>query len=275
MVARYIPASLVAMIVLTISQVNANGPDPPPLTGHNFDFSATWPSGVTISTLNAPATVFSAEDVALVEPTLTLLNLASTDEDKDEYERYTSFLEISYISRLEPDAIGGSFTWVKTNLTVLPSGTLNETDESLLFGITGTALTSDVRNATLHVWRQNEELMSALDDLDFTFLFQLARTWGNITDYMPKNFPRSNVDFKVRNETGAARDGVDENGALLPQYYNQSTTTSSATTTPTASPTASVTPTETPNAASSQGVLPLWPMVISGLLLLASAVSAL
>ncbi|KAI0142544.1 hypothetical protein F4776DRAFT_512233 [Hypoxylon sp. NC0597] len=247
-----------------------------PLTGHDFDFTATYPSGLKISTSDPPKNVLPANEFPYYTPEVTLTNPDSVGRN----DRYISFLEITYIVDLAIDSLDDVtywFPWIKTNLTVAENGTLSsESEESHSMSQSHIIQTSEVRNATLHVWKQTPALLdfiSGKDNENRSILAQVIRAWSNTTDKVDNNFPRANVDFKIRNETGVFRGGVDDNGASIPGYV--STSTSSATANPTAvsTTTGAGSPTETPNAAS-QTILTSWTVAISGILILISAISA-
>ncbi|KAI1136643.1 hypothetical protein F5Y05DRAFT_414899 [Hypoxylon sp. FL0543] len=249
-----------------------------PLTGHDFDFTATYPSGLKLTTSNPPKGILPATEFTDHCPQITL-----TDPDRAGREdRYISFLEISHIPDPEYDVLNVSywFPWVKTNLTVTDNGTLSDAlEESLNIYLVQAIETSEVRNATLHVWKQTPGLMEFIDDDKLPLLWQVLRVWANVTDNVDRTFPRANVDFKIRNETGEFRGGVDDNGASIPGYVP--TSTRSATAKPT-----SATPTTTGSgsapkstatsaggqttphtAASPQAMSASWATAISGILL--------
>ncbi|OTA92586.1 hypothetical protein M434DRAFT_396355 [Hypoxylon sp. CO27-5] len=279
-------AAVVAVLCDAVSA--SNFPIYPPLTGHDFDFTATYPSGLKISTSDPPKDVLPATEFPYRVPIVTLTDPDSVGRD----DRYISFLEISYIPDPRYDPLNDviyTFPWAKTNLTVTENGTLSdESKESHRIYHSDAIETSEVRNATLHVWKQTPALMdfiSGEDSGNMPILWQLILTWSNTMDKVDKNFPRANVDFKIRNETGEFRGGVDDNGASISGYV--ATSTSSATANPTGvtstsigsgSVAASATtsaggPTETPNAAFPQVISTSWAMAISGISLLASAIS--
>ncbi|KAI0131580.1 hypothetical protein F4814DRAFT_406539 [Daldinia grandis] len=111
--------------------------------------------------------------------------------------------------------------------------------------------------------------------MTFPLFFHLAPVWSNSTSKVGLNFPRANIHFMVRNETGEFRGDVDENGAKIEGYVSTSTAVS-ATEAPTGPPGTSTGsdsapvsttagpggPTDTPNAArlvSPQLLGLLWP----------------
>ncbi|KAI0376396.1 hypothetical protein F5Y04DRAFT_211201 [Hypomontagnella monticulosa] len=279
------PTALLAAFI-AISRVNAN--IFPPLSGHDFDFVATYKSGLRISPAGPPKDVLSAKEIVFERPTLTL-----TDPDKaGRDDQYISFLEISYVPTIDMlDDVIFTFPWIKTHLIVTENGTLSdELRESSQIYRADYIPSSEIRNATLHVWRQTPALMDFIenDPNDMPTFWQLARVWSNSTEKVDKNFARANVDFKVRNETGKFRGDVDENGASIEGYVP--TSTGDANTpkpTPTdvpalttglgdaaASTTGAPAATETPSIAASQLVVSApWAMGVSGLLLLGSAMA--
>ncbi|OTA65353.1 hypothetical protein K449DRAFT_463468 [Hypoxylon sp. EC38] len=284
-----VTTAIVVVAILCDAVSASNFPIYPPLTGHDFDFTATYPSGLKISTSDPPKDVLPATEFPYRVPVVTLTDLDNVGRD----DRYISFLEISYIPDPRYDPLNDviyTFPWAKTNLTVTENGTLSdESKESHRIYHSDAIETSEVRNATLHVWKQTPALMdfiSGKDSENMPILWQLILTWSNTTDKVDKNFPRANVDFKVRNETGEYRGGVDDNGASISGYVATSTSSTTAnptsmTSTPTGSGSLPVSvttstggPTETPNAASPQVTSASWAMTISGVLLLASAISA-
>ncbi|KAI1403322.1 hypothetical protein F4819DRAFT_231280 [Hypoxylon fuscum] len=260
----------------------------PPLTGHDFEFTAVYKSSLTISTSDPPKDVLSAKEIALQAPAVTLTDPDSAGRE----DRYLSFLEISYIPTIDGlDDVIYTFPWIKTNLVVKENGTLSdELDESSSITRFDKIESNEVRNATLHVWKQTDALMAFLDDDNMPLFWQLALVWSNTTSRYDYNFQHANVDFKVRNETGNFRGGVDENGDGVPGYISSSTSMTSATALPTDAPsttagsgsvpasttTSTESPTATPNAAPSQVILSApWSMMSSGLLLLSPVILAI
>ncbi|KAI1417902.1 hypothetical protein F5Y13DRAFT_33031 [Hypoxylon sp. FL1857] len=279
---------VVAVLCATVSA--SNYPIFPPLTGHDFGFTATYPSGLKLSTSDPPKTVLPATEFPYRRPNVVLTTPDSTGRN----DRYISFLEISYIPDPRYDSLDDvvyTFPWIRTNLSVADDGTLSGVLEGSLSIYHADAIeTSEVRNATLHVWKQTPALADFINGKDsngMPILWQLALVWSNTTDKVDKNFPRANIDFKLRNETGVFRGGIDDNGASISGYIPTSTRTSSRTTQPTGaviSPTGSGSaPASTtndagsgghkkrPNAASSQSTSASWAMALSGILLLATA----
>ncbi|KAI1382817.1 uncharacterized protein F4822DRAFT_97733 [Hypoxylon trugodes] len=264
--------------VLAIQHVNAWVDES--IQGHDFDFTATYASGLKLSTSEPPKDILKPDEIALKIPEVALSEQGNTDD------RYISFLEISRIP--EYDSINDviyAFPWIKTNLIAKENGTLSgELYESHtidhLYAIEG----GEVRNATMHVWRQTPALMDFLDDKDWPILWQLARVWSNATSKVDYNFERANVNFKIQNATGDYRGDIDGNGASISGYTETATRTASATGTPTnvpstttgagsapASTTGNAGPTEIPSAASTR--VPIsWLTAVSGVLLLAPVV---
>ncbi|KAI0837414.1 hypothetical protein F5Y06DRAFT_89123 [Hypoxylon sp. FL0890] len=285
-----VAATLIIAALCDIVSAGGGYPIYPPLTGHDFDFTATYTSGLKLSTSDPPKAVLSAKGFLNQVPDITLTNPSSAGQD----DRYISFLEISYIPDPEWDPIDDViywFPWVKTNLTVTSNGTLSDELRESMSIYHGDAIkTSDVRNATLHVWKQTPALMDFIDGKDsedMPVLWQLMRVWSNTTHEVDTDFPRANVDFKIRNETGEFEGWVDDNGASIVGYVPTSTSSATAKPTGAASPTTAsgAVPAATttgvkgstgaPSAASSQGISASWAVIISGTLLLASTISAI
>ncbi|XXG97860.1 hypothetical protein Hte_004174 [Hypoxylon texense] len=273
-----IPAFVAALFAL--GGVHAYGPS---VSGHDFNFSVAYRSGVTFSTADPPTGVLKATDIAMTEPVVTLADPDGAGRDG----RYVAFVEVSYVPTLDGiDDVIYTFPWIEANLTVLANGTLAP-DLHAYRPIThfNTIYTSEVRNATVHVWKQTPELVAFLLDDDFAGTFwQVALVWSNSTSKISYDFERANIDFKIRNETGEYRGDVDDNGASIVGYVSSSTSApgTSATTIPTGAPSTTTTgsgsvpastttgaagPTETPNAAPSSmaapGILLLAPMILA------------
>ncbi|KAF3067356.1 hypothetical protein GL218_08685 [Daldinia childiae] len=265
--------------VLAFSQVHASWP---PITGHDFDFTADYQSGLKLSPSEPPKTVLSAKEILFERPTVVLADPDTTGRD----DRYIAFLEVSYVPWIDTiDDTIYTFPWIKTNLIVTENGTLSdELRESRSIYRPDDTPSSEVRNATMHVWKQNPELIRFIEEDDFPIFWQLARVWSNSTSKVDLNFPRANVDFKMRNETGEFRGDVDEDGAKIDGYVSTSTSASAtaaptdapSTTTGSGSAPGSTTTsvggsTETPNAASSH-IISTWLTTVSGILLFISAI---
>ncbi|KAI1654249.1 hypothetical protein F4813DRAFT_382839 [Daldinia decipiens] len=270
-------------MALAFSQVHASWS---PITGHDFDFTAVYESGHKLTPSDPPKDVLSAQDILFERPAVVLGDPDTTGRN----DRYIAFLEISYVPSIQMlDNIIYTFPWIKTNLIVTKSGTLSdELCESISISRPDYIPSSEVRNATMHVWKQNPELIRFIEEDNLLIFWQLARVWSNSTINVDLNFPRANVDFKVRNETGEFRGDVDENGAKIEGYVSTSTSAgvtaapTDAPSTPTGSgsaPGSTTTgaggPTETPNASSHQLISASWLMTVSGVLLLTSAIAAI
>ncbi|KAI4859143.1 hypothetical protein F4820DRAFT_182588 [Hypoxylon rubiginosum] len=276
-----IPAFVAALFAL--GGADAYGP---PVSGHDFDFSVAYRSGLTFSTTSPPTEVLAATDVAMTEPLVTLADPDGTGRDG----RYVAFAEVSYVPTYDGvDDVIYTVPWLEANLTVLDNGTL--TPDPHTYGASrithfNTIYTGEVRNATVHVWRQTPELVAfLLDDDDYggNLWLQLVLVWSNTTGKISYDFPRANVDFKVRNETGEYRGDVDENGASIVGYVSSSTsavgtsvaalptdapgTTTGSSSVPASTTTGTAGPTETPNVAPSSmaasGILLLAPMILA------------
>ncbi|KAI5923493.1 hypothetical protein F4810DRAFT_208704 [Camillea tinctor] len=253
----------------------------PHLTGHDFDFSATYASGLQFSTSYPPTDVLPAREIALREPVITLNDSSDAGGDA----RYVTFLEISYYPSIDMiDDIIYAFPWIKTEQLVLENGTLTDDFHH------GSRIyhedyipSGEVRNATMHVWKQTDDLMSFLTGDEMPVLFQLARVWANSSSKAPTDFLRANIDFKTQNQTGTCRGDVDQNGATI--TGSATTTACSATATSgvvsstttaidtSATTTASaVSATTTPNASAIQYTTSsVWSLIIPCTLLVSSA----
>ncbi|KAI1381203.1 hypothetical protein F4677DRAFT_119356 [Hypoxylon crocopeplum] len=274
--------------VTALMASHANAYIRPPLSGHDFDFSAVYTSGLKLSTSSPPTDILPVEEIALKRPVVTLSDPDSAGRD----DRYISFLEISYLPTIDTlDDVIYAFPWIKTNQIVLENGTLSdELYESSQIYHADAIESGEVRNATLHVWRQTPSLMDYIDDDVWPTLWQLAGVWSNTTSKVDYDFARANVDFKVRNDTGTFRGDVDENGATISGYVSTTsmTTATSATAGPTdvpatttgsgsvpASSTTAAGPTETPNAASPLVFSASWAIGVLGIVLFVLAGSAI
>ncbi|KAI1449681.1 hypothetical protein F5Y02DRAFT_372443 [Annulohypoxylon stygium] len=274
-----------------------------PLAGHDFDFTFTYPSGLEISTSNPPNAVLSASEITRLQPQINLAKPNISD-------RYIAFLEINVISETNAE-VGTTFPFILTNLTALSNGTLDDSSPDchriLQFS---PPTTSEVRNATAHVWQQSDALGKLVngDQGDTALALNIGSLWYNISyaDII-QSFSHANVDFKVKNETGVDRNDVDDNGARISPTATGSVSStfsapfrvttgtspasaSASTSAPvltsglassSASDSASATTsdaegaTATPNDASTQLALESWIMVLSGSLLLTEALLAI
>ncbi|KAI2602313.1 hypothetical protein GGR54DRAFT_654392 [Hypoxylon sp. NC1633] len=214
-----------AMALPAIGQASA-GPGIP-ITGHSFDFTALYASGLEISTKSppTPGTMLSAQEINFQQPTITLSDPPPSSGSDPNQDWYISFLEISYL----PPA--GE---------ALQNGTLTDAPADAHRIVHADSVpTSEARNATLHVWRQTPSLLSYLDSgASSSLLLHVAQVWNNSTTKADMGFARANVDFKVRNETGEYRGDVDANGASVSGGVLSST---SVTSVPTGAPTTTTT----------------------------------
>ncbi|KAI1341041.1 hypothetical protein F5Y15DRAFT_376762 [Xylariaceae sp. FL0016] len=208
----------------------------PPITGNDFDFSVIYPSSLEISTSDPPQDVLPYEEIVFEEPQVTL-------SDADAEGRYLSFVEISYVPYIDGiNDVIYTFPWVRTNLTVLENGTLSDAgDDAYVSYHQDVSTTAELRNATLHVWRQTDDMSRFLTEDEMPVYWQLATIWANITDDISYDFPRANIDFKVRNATGSScRADVDGNGASI-EGAPKTTTACAATATTVATTSATAT----------------------------------
>ncbi|KAK7967913.1 uncharacterized protein PG986_002190 [Apiospora aurea] len=222
------------------------------IQGRDFDFSVVYPSGLSFSTSKPPGDALSLQDVLYDVPQITFSDkaAASASSSGKDAPQYLSFLEISSVPLYESlgDALY-SFPWIQANGTASPAnGTLIGSERGWRRPDASKTETGEVRNATLHVWRQTPELLEYLvgagNTLRMPLFWQVAGVWANSTSKVDYGFKRANIDFKVRNETGTARCGVDGNGAKI---------TDVASATCAASPAAPTSPTP---ARGSSGALP-------------------
>ncbi|RDL40150.1 uncharacterized protein BP5553_00129 [Venustampulla echinocandica] len=189
----------------------------PPITGHDFDFKAVYPSGLELSTMAPPKGILPPEEIPLTDPILTLINM----DEEAKASLYIAFLEISRIPTTSMlDDVLYTFPWTLTNLTVLSNGTLAETNDTKSWHIRNEIDGGEVRNATMHVWRQTPELTAwmAGEDARVTRMpswYTIAKVWSNTTDRVSKNFPKANIDFKIQNTAGDYRCDVDNSGAPI------------------------------------------------------------
>ncbi|KAI1454133.1 hypothetical protein F4805DRAFT_440828 [Annulohypoxylon moriforme] len=235
-------APLITALLALLTHVSGDGGGRDIQTGHDFDFNATYPPGLQISTKNPPSAVLPADEILVLRPQITVDNPAGNDES-----RYIAFLEAIVVPDIPSVSMITSFSWILTNLTILENGTLSDAapDVRRLLRFAEHD-TSEVRNATVQVWQQSSALEKWVNGNmdDSGILYGVSMVWANATDDdAGRDVLRAGVDFKVRNETGADRGDVDGNG-------NRITSASSVMST-TAAPTSGVeSPTATPNAAS-------------------------
>ncbi|KAK8065178.1 hypothetical protein PG997_011925 [Apiospora hydei] len=214
------------------------------IQGRDFDFSVVYPSGLSFSTSKPPGNVLSLQDVLYEVPQITFSDKAAASASASSSEKdapqYLSFLEISSVPLYESlgDAIY-SFPWIQANGTASPAnGTLIDSERGWRRPDASKTETGEVRNATLHVWRQTPELLEYLfgagNTLRMPLFWQVASIWANSTSKVDYDgFKRANIDFKVRNETGEARCGVDGNGANITDVASATCESTAAPTSPT------------------------------------------
>ncbi|KAI8632283.1 hypothetical protein F5Y19DRAFT_358395 [Xylariaceae sp. FL1651] len=229
-----------------------------PLTGHDFDFSVSYVVSYSVtrpqfSTSAPPKQVLWLSDVRNTQITLTNPDASA----REAY--YISFLAIPQpLSSGITDLI---FPWIKTNQSVGDDGSLQI--HYAYFDDTA-FLTNEIHNATLHVWRQTPEVFDYITS-GFNLKGQLARLLENDT-YATKSpsldFPRANIDLRVRNQTGLCVNDADDDGNSI-SVASAMTSACAAITLPTSSETSTAagnvptsatgdasSPTETPSAAS-------------------------
>ncbi|KAK7995899.1 hypothetical protein PG991_015366 [Apiospora marii] len=175
------------------------------IQGRDFDFSVVYPSGLTFSTSKPPGEVISLRDVLYDVPEITFADPASLAPASDnDAPQYLSFLEISF---------------VPANGTASPSSDGRLVDSRKGWRRPDEVESGEVRNASLHVWRQTPELVEYLfgagNTVRWPLFFQVASIWSHSTSKVDYDFELANIDFKVRNETGRARCDVDDQGASI------------------------------------------------------------
>ncbi|KAK8035497.1 hypothetical protein PG993_010492 [Apiospora rasikravindrae] len=219
------------------------------IQGRDFGFNVVYPSGLTVSTSKPPADVLSLPDVLYDVPQITFSDKAAASASSSEKDapQYLSFLELSYVPWSESlgDAIY-TFPWIQANGTVSPAnGTLLGSE--LGWRRPDKVETGEVRNASLHVWRQTPELLEYLfgagNTLRMPLFWQVAGVWAHSTSKVDYDFKFANIDFKVRNETGKARCNVDSHGASITGVTSTACASTAAPTVATATSDHSVAPT--------------------------------
>lgn len=226
-----VPWSSIAIGASLASLASASWPDPP-LSGHDFDFTAKFPGNQhstdqhesdkeapEFSTEDPPKDVVDVTDALFQDPVITL----DDPDDKARKARYIAFLEISAIP--SDDSVNNvlySFPWIMTNMTVHESGELatsNDTDSH--HADAPDIQSSEIRNATIQVWRQTDDLLTyikavELDQRSTPLVFALAEVFTNSSSDIPYDFKHASIDFKVHNTTADGRCDVNSNGAPIP-----------------------------------------------------------
>lgn len=294
------PRSWIAVAVSLVSLAAASWPDPP-LSGFDFDFSADFKGSqdgpktsksvdtVKFSTQKrpTPGDVIQANPILYTPAVITLLK----PDDEARKARYIAFFEISYIPTTDTlDDVIYSYPWIRSNLTVHDSGELATTPDTDSRNAASPAIEGgEVRNATIQVWRQDDDLQRYIDAvkngrIPMPLMFALSQVFTNTTDQVSYGFRRASIDFKIQNKTGVARCDVNSNGAPIPSV-SRGATTCAATATSTgkaggsgagaggASATASPSPTSKHNDAAAAGITGSlfygWlPMAVAGALIL-------
>lgn len=256
------------------------------IQGRDFDFSVNYPSGLTFSTSKPPDEVMSLRDVLYDVPEITFADPASLGPASgNNAPKYLSFLEISYVPVLDSlDTAIYTFPWIQANGTASSNnGKLEDSKKG--WRRPEEVESGEVRNASLHVWRQTPELIEYLfgagNTVRWPLFFQVASIWSHSTSRVEYDFKMANIDFKVRNETGKARCDVDNQGASIAGVTKTAcATTAPTSTTPAKGPSGTLTGTagsgtgsaespgaSTPSIASSRSALPAtWLAVCLGLI---------
>lgn len=150
------------------------------------------------------------------KPAITLLDPDTAARDA----RYIAFVEVSEVPSADsPDHVLYSFPWLSSNLTVRSSGALaTENDSDTRAAGWPSTGSGEVRNATVQVWRQTDDLLRYIDSVEHGRLpmplaFALTEVFSNTTSDVDYGFPRASIEFKVQNKTGVPRCDVDGSGA--------------------------------------------------------------
>jgi hypothetical protein len=188
------------------------------LRGHDFDFKATYPSGLTLSTEDKSRGVLDYQEIIDLTPQIQVKGLNEEARKK----RYIAFSVVWYLTYLGVDDVIMAFPWVGANLTVLTNGTLSwDNPDSSTSSGSPSADGSEVRNGTMHVWEHTQELDNWLnhneaDGYPMPMWWNIARVWTNGTSKVSAEFERANIDFKFQNKEGTKRCDVSETGAPIP-----------------------------------------------------------
>lgn len=234
------PRSWIAVAVSLASLAAASWPNPP-LSGHDFDFSADFKGsqdGPKRSSKSSDAITFSTEkrpsasDVIQADSTLyspAVITLLKPD-DAARSARYIAFFQVSFIPTTDTlDDVIYSYPWIRSNLTVHDSGELATTSDTVSrIAVSPEIDGGEVRNATIQVWRQDDDLERYIDAVEngripMPLVFALSQVFSNTTDAVSYGFKRASIDFKIQNKTGVARCDVDGNGAPIPSISRGAT----------------------------------------------------
>jgi hypothetical protein len=186
------------------------------LTGDDFEFEATYPSGLKLSTSDDDAKrgVLPYEEVTRLTPDIVVKGL----DEEARKKKYIAFVIMSSIPSIDmmDDVIWGC-PWTGVNLTIDANGTLDWGDE-YSGGRSQDVDYAEVRNGTMHLWEHTADVDEVLneklsDGYGMPNWYHILRIWGNYTDVEP--FKVANIDFKFRNEKGAKRCDVSETGAPI------------------------------------------------------------
>lgn len=187
------------------------------LTGDDFEFEATYPSGLKLSTSDDDAKrgVLPYEEVTDLVPEIKVKGL----DEEARKKRYVAFVIMSRIPTIDllDDVVWGC-PWTGVNLTIKSDGGLDWGDE-YTGGRTQDVDFAEVRNGTLHLWEHTEEVDEVLnekmsDGFGMPNWFHILRIWQNRTDVPP--FKLANIDFKFQNTKGLKRCDVSVTGAPIP-----------------------------------------------------------
>ncbi|KAI0486100.1 hypothetical protein F4859DRAFT_511098 [Xylaria cf. heliscus] len=212
--------------LLPIALIGLAGARADEITGHDFDFSVQTYlrkndsrnllepvlPGPAFSTSKPPTDVLSLPDLLSQEPKITLTNPNATAQ-------YISFLvitSVSSITALSADGYEYTIPWLKTNQSVADDGTLLI---DLAYFDEFTIATSEPLSTKIHVWQQTQAVFDYLTK-GFSPESRVEALWMNDSsssssssvDLPSLDFPRANVDFFARNETGLCRNNVAGNG---------------------------------------------------------------
>ncbi|KAJ6788788.1 hypothetical protein PWT90_07603 [Aphanocladium album] len=235
------PRGWIAIAASLVTLVTATWPDPP-LSGRDFDFTAEFKSDtegknkpapksddvVTFSTTKppAPGDVVQAYPSMYDPAAITLLK----PDDEARKAHYVTFFQVSHIPSADSlDNVIYWFPWIETNLTVQDSGLLARSRDTVSVRALGPEIQgSEVRNATLQVWRQTQDLLGYIDSIVhgpvvMPYTFAIAQVFTKTTDKCSYDFKRASVDFKIQNKTGVARCDVNSNGAPIPSVSRGAT----------------------------------------------------
>lgn len=233
--------SWITIAASLVSLATASWPDPP-LSGHDFDFTAEFKGAqdgthkeppksgdilkFSTSKRPAPDDIIQASPLLYDMAAITLLD----PDDEARKARYIAFFEVAYIPTIDTlDNVIYSYPWIESNLTVQDSGALATSNDSDSAHAASPEIDgSEVRNATIQVWRQNDDLLKYIDSVEhgrvpMPLLFAIAEIFSNTTSKVSYDFKRASIDFKIQNKTGEARCDINSNGAPIPSVSRGAT----------------------------------------------------